>query len=74
MSRYAKAVMAFFASLGTWGATASLDGVYEQVELWGICGVIAATIGVYLYPNTTPEDELYDPTQSEQQVSDGGLI
>lgn len=74
MTRYAKAIMAFFTSLGTWGVTAAADGVYDQVELWGITGVIVATIGVYLYPNTTPDDEAYDPTQSEQQVPSEGIL
>lgn len=52
---YIKSITAFFTLLGTWGATAGSDGVYDQVELWGLTGVIVGTLAVYSFPNTPDE-------------------
>jgi hypothetical protein len=51
MSRYAKTIAAFFTSLGTWGATAFADGELTEVEMFGLCGVVAATLAVYQIAN-----------------------
>lgn len=53
---YIKCITAFFTLLGTWGATAGANGSYDQVELWGLSGVIVGTLAVYSFPNT-PENE-----------------
>lgn len=74
MTRYAKAIIAFFTSLGAWGATAGLDGVYDQVELWGLTGPLVVTLGVYFFPNTPPSGKLPDPSISEQHADTDGLI
>ena len=47
----AKALIAFLTALGTWGATASADGIYEQQELWSLCGVAVTALGVWVVPN-----------------------
>lgn len=52
MSPYLKAVMAFFTSLGTWGATAFADNGLTAVEAFGLCGVVVATVAVFAVPNT----------------------
>lgn len=51
MNKYAKAIMAFFTSLGTWGATAFADNGLTAVEAFGLCGVIVVTVGVFAVPN-----------------------
>jgi hypothetical protein len=48
---YNKAIIAFFTALGTWGATASLDGGIDSVEAWGLCGVIVTTLTVFQVKN-----------------------
>ena len=53
MSRVAKAIMAFFTTLGTWGTTAMADNGLDNAEWFGLCGVIVATAGVWAIPNTT---------------------
>jgi hypothetical protein len=65
MSRYTKAILATLAALATWGVTAAADGVYDQVELWGGLGALAAAWGVYNFPNTPPSGEAADPNISE---------
>lgn len=42
-----KAIAAFATLLGTWGATAAADGKYDQVELWGLTGVVVGALAVY---------------------------
>lgn len=59
MKEYAKAIIAFFTTLGTWGATAlaaDANGVesIQGAEWFGLCGVVVATFAVYAYPNETP--------------------
>lgn len=49
----AKALVATITALGTWGATAAADGTYDQVELWGLCGVAVVGLGVWIVPNQT---------------------
>jgi hypothetical protein len=66
MSRYAKAITAFFTALGTWGVTAFADGTLTTVELFGLCGVIVVTAGVFQVPNTPPDGEWRDPNISER--------
>jgi hypothetical protein len=51
MNNVAKAIVAFFTSLGTWGVTAFADGHLSAVELFGLCGVMVATATVFLVPN-----------------------
>lgn len=51
MKEAAKALIATLTALGTWGATAAADGNYDQVELWGLCGVAVVGLGVYATPN-----------------------
>lgn len=51
MEYYNKAVVAFFTALGTWGATAFADNGVTAVELFGLCGVIVATAGVFQVKN-----------------------
>ena len=51
----AKAIIAFFGSLGTWGATALADGNLDAVEWFGLCGVIVATALVWSVPNSGAE-------------------
>lgn len=54
MKPYAKAIMAFFTSLGTWGTTALSDNGLTTIELFGLCGVIVATVAVFTVPNDPP--------------------
>ena len=70
MSRYWKAILAALGSAATWGITASADGVYEQVELWGLLAGVVATLAVYQKGNTPPEGEAPDPMMSEQHAPD----
>lgn len=51
MRQYVKAIIAFFTLLGTWGATAGADGNYDQIELWGLTGVVVGTFSVFQFPN-----------------------
>lgn len=55
MSQYAKAIAAFFTSLGTWGGTALADGHIDGVEAFGLCGVVVATLTVLQVTNTPPQ-------------------
>jgi hypothetical protein len=55
MKAYVKSISAFFGLLGTWGATAGSDGHYDQVELWGLTGVIVGTLAVYSFPNSNSD-------------------
>jgi hypothetical protein len=66
VTRYAKAVVAFFTTTGGVIATVYADQVVHLPEvLIGICTVGAATFGVYLMPNTPPDGEPRDPAMSE---------
>jgi hypothetical protein len=51
VSKYNKTIIAFFTALGTWGTTVGADGHFTAVELFGLCGVVVATLGVYAIPN-----------------------
>lgn len=51
MKTYAKAIIALFTALGTWGGTAFADGTLDAVEAFGLCGVIVATAAVWAIPN-----------------------
>ena len=51
MNTVAKAVTAFFTSLGAWGATALADGKLTGPEWFGLCGVVVVTAGVWYVPN-----------------------
>lgn len=53
MNKAAKAIMAFFTALGTWGTTALADSGLDGPEWFGLCGVIVATVGVYAIPNVS---------------------
>lgn len=66
MSRYAKSLMAFFTALGTWGVTAYSDNAVTSVEMFGLCGVLVTTVGVFAVPNDPPTGEPADPTMSER--------
>lgn len=48
---YAKAIAAFFTSLGTWGGTALADGHIDGVEWFGLTGVVVATTLVFQVTN-----------------------
>ena len=66
MTRYAKAVAAFFTTTAGVIATVYADQLVQVPEiLIGICTVGAATAGVYLMPNTPPRGETRDPNVSE---------
>ncbi len=66
MSRYAKALTAFFTGLGTWGVTAYADDAINASEMFGLCGVVVLTVGVFGVPNVPPAGEPRDPNISEQ--------
>lgn len=51
MSAYAKAIIAFFTALGTWGTTSLADGRMDGAEWFGLCGVVVVTAGVWAIPN-----------------------
>lgn len=51
MEYYNKAIIAFFTSLGTWGATAFADNGITGPEWFGLCGVIVSTAGVFQVKN-----------------------
>jgi hypothetical protein len=70
MSRYMKAVSAFFTALATWGGTVFADGDLTAPEWFGLCGVIVVTASVFITPNTQPVDKPYDPNISEREASD----
>lgn len=63
MSQYAKAIMAFFTALGTWGATAFADNGLTIVEAFGLCGVIVTTVGVFAIPNAPAPPEPLPPAE-----------
>ena len=66
MTRYAKAVVAFFTTTAGVIATVYADQLVQTPEvLIGICTVGAATFGVYVMPNTPPAGEARDPGMSE---------
>lgn len=48
----AKAIVAFLTTVGTWAATALLDGHITTSEWYGLIGVAAAALGVYAAPNS----------------------
>lgn len=54
MGSIAKAIAAFFTTLGTWGATALADGRVSGPEWFGLCGVVVATAAVWEVTNTVP--------------------
>lgn len=56
MKPYAKSIVALLGALATWGLTASEDGVYTQVEIWGAVLALSTAAGVWLVPNE-PDDE-----------------
>lgn len=75
MSRYIKSISAFLGLIGTWGATAGADGHYDQIELWGLTGVLVGTLAVFQLPNRPPAGEPSDPEISEQgAVEPGSLV
>lgn len=43
---YTKAILGTLAALATWGVTAGADGNYNQVEFWGLLGVLVAAVSV----------------------------
>ena len=51
MSKYSKAIAAFFGSLSTWGLAASATGGISAAECWGLLGVLAATFATYQVTN-----------------------
>lgn len=55
MKTYSKAIVGTLAAIATWGVTAGADGNYSQVELWGLLGVIAAALGIYVATNAPDE-------------------
>lgn len=55
MTRYSKAIIAFFTALGTWGSTGLADGQLTAVEAFGLCGVVVATFAVFQWPNAPLE-------------------
>jgi hypothetical protein len=69
MTRYAKAVVACLSALATWGVTAGADGSYDQVELWGLLGALAAVLITYITPNDPPAGQPADPRLSERGES-----
>ena len=69
MTRYAKALVAFFTTASGSIAQVYADKVVETPEvLIALCIIGAATAGVYVMPNTPPAGEPADPTISEQHV------
>lgn len=72
MTRYAKAVATFLGALSTWGVTAAADGRYDQVELWGLAGVLGATLLAYNVPNVPPRGHPSDPGVSETDPQRAG--
>lgn len=50
MSKYRKAVAGVLGAIVTWGLTASVDGEYDQVEMWGLGAALLAGLGVYGAP------------------------
>lgn len=74
MTRYSKAIFAVIAALATWGVAAAADGVYDQIELWALLGVVGTAAGVYLIPNTPPVGEPRDPEISETAPSPGPVL
>lgn len=73
MTRYLKAITAFFTALGTWGVTALADDAITNVELFGLCGVVVATVAVFGVPNERPVSQPYDPDISEREPDAGPL-
>lgn len=58
MKQYIKAGLGALAAAATWGVVAGADGHYEQVELWGLLGVLVAAVAVYYAP--------YHPAEKDQ--------
>jgi len=48
---WAKALVATLTALGTWGATALVDGGVSPVEWFGLCGVVTAGLVTWAVPN-----------------------
>ena len=51
MRQIAKAIAATLTALGTWGATAALDGSIDGVEWFGLCGVATTGLLTWAVPN-----------------------
>jgi hypothetical protein len=61
LSLYAKALVAFFTTLGGVTATVAADGAVDPVEVvLGLCTVGAATFGVFIVPNERVSTHLHD--------------
>lgn len=56
MTRFRKALAALIGGIPSWGVVAQVDGI-DQVELWGLAGVIATALLVWVVPNDAPDDE-----------------
>lgn len=69
MSSIAKAIAAFFTTLGTWGATALADGKVSGPEWFGLCGVVVATAAVWQVTNTPVADGGGLPVKSVKKAA-----
>ena len=59
MSQFRKALAALIGGVPSWGVVAQVDGI-DLVELWGLAGVVATALLVWLVPNDPPDEGLLD--------------
>lgn len=71
MSRYAKALAAFFTTAAGVVASWAVYPDWRQIVI-GVCTIGGAVVAVYLTPNDPPKGEPADPHMSERgPVADG---
>lgn len=56
ISEWRKALAAAVLGVPAWGVVAQVDGI-EPVEWWGLAGVLATALVVWLVPNEAPEHD-----------------
>jgi hypothetical protein len=50
VSPFRKALAALIGGVPSWGVVAQVDGI-DRVELWGLVGVVATALLVWIVPN-----------------------
>lgn len=55
LAPYAKAIIAIFGGIGTWGITAAAADGISAVEWFGLLSALSTALGVYAFPNRPQE-------------------
>ena len=56
-ARYRKSIAALIGTLSTWGLAAGADGVYTQLEWWGLVAAFGTVVAVWGVPNEDAPDQ-----------------